>query len=102
MFYLFDYMNKLNMEKTNATLLKQEIESNQELYKKILEGQSELRNIRHDLKNRLSGIYAMLQDNNSEGVLTEISDIINNVDKVNEIQYSNNILINSILNYKHN
>lgn len=90
------------MEKTNATLLKQEIESNQELYKKILEGQSELRNIRHDLKNRLSGIYAMLQDNNSEGVLTEISDIINNVDKVNEIQYSNNILINSILNYKHN
>lgn len=100
MYYLFDYMNKLTIDKINATLLKQEIDSNQELYKKILEGQSELRNIRHDLKNRLSGIFSLLQNNNCQKALSQISDIIKSVDSVSEAQYSSNLLINSILNYK--
>jgi len=100
MFYLFNYMNKLSVERMNVTLFNQEVKSNQELYQKILEGQSELRNIKHDLKNRLSGIYSLLQNDNYEKSLSEINNIIDNVDDVSEIQYSNNILVNSILNYK--
>jgi len=100
MFFLFDYMNKLCIEKINATILEQEVKSSEELYQKILEGQSELRNIRHDLKNRLSGIYALLQNHNSENAIIEINDIIENVDHISDIQYSNNRLVNSILNYK--
>ena len=73
-------------------ILKIQIDTNNRLYGNIKEAQEELKDIRHDLKNRLNTLsYAIqLRDYN----------ILDNINTAGQPKYCTNLRVNSILSYK--
>ena len=81
-------------------MLERERETNRKIYDNIKAGQEELRNIRHDMKNRLNTLRAVVSQNDSDTVLEYLDSMIGSVDSVKGRIYCNNLLINNILTYK--
>lgn len=82
--------------------IQQELENTEYFYEKIQQGQDTIRNIRHDMKNRLSGVLAAMQDEgeNRQRIEAELQDALGMISSVKEERYCNNNYINSILSYK--
>ena len=83
-------------------MLERERETNIKVYDNIRSGQEELRNIRHDIKNRLNALRVAIADNDTTAVLDYLDSMIGSVDNVKGKIYCNNLLINNILTYKLN
>lgn len=83
-------------------MLERERETNIKVYDNIRSGQEELRNIRHDIKNRLNALRVAIADNDTTAVLDYLDSMIGSVDNVKGKIYCNNLLINNILIYKLN
>lgn len=82
--------------------IQQELENTEYFYEKIQQGQDTIRNIRHDMKNRLSGILAEMQNEgeNRQQIEAELQTALGLISSVKEERYCNNNYINSILSYK--
>ena len=82
--------------------IQQELENTEYFYEKIQQGQDTIRNIRHDMKNRLSGILAAMQNEgeNRQQIEAELQTALGLISSVKEERYCNNNYINSILSYK--
>lgn len=74
----------------------------QNIFMKIQQGQDTIRNIRHDMKNRLSGILAAMQEEETDTqcIEAELKAALGMISSVKEERYCNNNYINSILSYK--
>lgn len=83
-------------------MLERERETNIKVYDNIRSGQEELRNIRHDIKNRLNALRVAIADNDTTAALDYLDNMIGSVDNVKGKIYCNNLLINNILTYKLN
>ena len=83
-------------------MLERERETNIKVYDNIRSGQEELRNIRHDIKNRLNALRVAIADNDTTAALDYLDSMIGSVDNVKGKIYCNNLLINNILTYKLN
>lgn len=81
-------------------MLERERETNREIYDNIKLGQEELRNMRHDIKNRLSSLRSVIVKNDSKAALDYLDGMIGSVDMVKGKIYCNNLVINNILTYK--
>lgn len=82
--------------------IQQELENTEYFYEKIQQGQDIIRNIRHDMKNRLSGILAAMQEEETDTqcIEVELKAALGMISSVKEERYCNNNYINSILSYK--
>lgn len=82
--------------------IQQELENTEYFYEKIQQGQDTIRNIRHDMKNRLSGILAAMQEEETDTqcIEAELKAALGMISSVKEERYCNNNYINSILSYK--
>lgn len=82
--------------------IQQELENTEYFYEKIQQGQDTIRNIRHDMKNRLSGILAAMQEEETDRqrIEAELKAALGMISSVKEERYCNNNYINSILSYK--
>ena len=81
-------------------MLEQEIETCRILYDNIKTGQDELRDIRHDIKNRLNMLCYSLDENNIEQARKAIGILYDNIDASSRIFYCNNLKVNTMLEYK--
>lgn len=81
-------------------MLERERETNREIYDNIKSGQEELRDMRHDIKNRLSSLRSVIVQNDSRAALDYLDGMIGSVDMVKGKIYCNNLVINNILTYK--
>lgn len=81
-------------------MLERERQTNREIYDNIKSGQEELRDIRHDIKNRLSSLRSVIVQNDSSAALDYLDGMIGSVDMVKGKIYCNNLVINNILTYK--
>lgn len=81
-------------------MLEQEIETCRILYDNIKTGQDELRDIRHDIKNRLNMLCYSLDENNIEQARKAIGVLYDNIDASSRIFYYNNLKVNTMLEYK--
>lgn len=81
-------------------MLERERETNSEIYDNIKSGQEELRDMRHDIKNRLSSLRSVIVQNDSRAALDYLDGMIGSVDMVKGKIYCNNLVINNILTYK--
>lgn len=81
-------------------MLEQEIETCRILYDNIKTGQDELRDIRHDIKNRLNMLCYSLDENNIEQARKAIGVLYDNIDASSRIFYCNNLKVNTMLEYK--
>lgn len=81
-------------------VLKIELETNRKLYNNILDAKEELRDIRHDLKNRLNLLSYQLELGNYDAVKKELDNILDNINKAGRPDYCENLEVNSIFAYK--
>lgn len=63
-------------------MLERERQTNREIYDNIKSGQEELRDIRHDIKNRLSSLRSVIVQNDSSAALDYLDGMIGSVDMV--------------------
>lgn len=81
-------------------VIKIEIYTNNLLYENIKEAQEELKDIRHDLKNRLNTLSYAIQLKDYNEAEKELSNILDNINAAGQPKYCANLRINSILTYK--
>lgn len=81
-------------------VLKIEIENNTKLYDNIIEAREELKDIRHDLKNRLNSLSYSITLEDYEAARKELNGILDNINKAGKPDYCDNLKVNSIFVYK--
>lgn len=81
-------------------ILKIEIENNTKLYDNIIEAKEELRDIRHDLKNRLNSLSYAIELGDYETAGKELGSMLDNINKAGMPDYCENLKVNSIFTYK--
>ena len=100
LFYLFDSLSALFQERAQSLVISREKDYYHEQLTMLHNKNEELRQFRHDVKNRLAAMQQMLKQHNYEQVMQYTDKI---AERLNDTaQYSNcgNIAIDSILNYK--
>ena len=70
------------------------------LYGNIKEAQEELKDIRHDLKNRLNTLSYAIQLRDYDEAEKELDNILDNINTAGQPKYCTNLRVNSILSYK--
>ena len=76
------------------------IHTNNRLYGNIKEAQEELKDIRHDLKNRLNTLSYAIQLRDYDEAEKELDNILDNINTAGQPKYCTNLRVNSILSYK--
>lgn len=100
-FYLYDVITIMFENKSNSMLIEQQ---NKLYYKQLKLMQISLqsaKDIRHDLKNHLSMIQTLANDNNIYSILNYIDQMSEFTNLINNISNSNNVIIDSIINFKY-
>ena len=78
-------------------ILKIQIDTNNRLYGNIKEAQEELKDIRHDLKNRLNTLSYAIQLRDYDEAEKELDNILDNINTAGQPKYCTNLRVNSIL-----
>ena len=81
-------------------VLKMQIDTNKQLYVDIKEAQEELKDIRHDIKNRLNTVSYAIHLKDYDAAQKELDNILGNINTAGQPEYCTNLIINSILSYK--
>lgn len=102
-FYVMDKQNEL-LETKEKLVFTQEHINNQALhYSELYKHQSELRRFRHDAKNMIVTLIAMIEDGQTEKALQSIESCLSFIDETNKnIVNSGNPIIDAILQSKVN
>ncbi len=98
--YLYDSLANAFNRTVKLEVLKREkiyYHKQSEMLKKSYE---ELRNYRHDMKNRFCVMEQLLENNNYEKVKMYLSEVIEKVDKTKLYSQTDNSAIDSVINYK--
>lgn len=90
MFELFNGVIRILSEKNNQKLLLQEAKAKEIYYRQIEENNREVREIKHNLKNRLLAI-------NKQGKNSEVNKIIDELEESDKKVFTSNIVLNTIL-----
>lgn len=98
-FTVFQKMNNMFMKMHQNEMVIQEAKLKEEYYREVDKSSRQLRKIRHDLKNRLAGIYSI--KGNEELIRKEIKKILGELEESNQNIYTINCVLNSVLNIKY-
>ena len=98
-FAVFKKVNKMYMEMHQKEMIIQEAKLKEEYYFEIDKSSQHLRKVRHDLKNRLVGIYAI--EGNEKLMRSKIEEIIGELEESNQNLYTANCILNFVLNIKY-
>jgi len=81
-------------------MLFSEISYNKEYYQDMERYQEEIQDIKHDMKNKLAALYDLAEEGNGHIVKEKISEILGDIRLAEDIIYSANPVLNSILKNK--
>lgn len=98
-FAVFKKLNDVFLDIHRNEMLIQEANLKEEYYKQVDNSNRQIRKIRHDLKNRLLGIYS-IQDN-PQLIRNEIMAILGDLEESKQKIYTVNCILNSVLNAKY-
>ncbi|MGF7050757.1 hypothetical protein J2T13_005307 [Paenibacillus sp. DS2015] len=99
-FYLYDILIQSYQEKMERNLLKQQNNAYMKQLKIITESQENIKIIRHDIKLHISTLQGLIEKCNNDVALDYIQNIYHLASFTNEYAKSNNMELDSILNYK--
>lgn len=100
MMYVYDSWSKLFEERTQAEIVRREKNYYHNQSELLQRNYEELRQFRHDIKNRILVIKQMLDKNETERIyeyISHMTDILNNIKVYSQ---SGNVVVDSIINYK--
>ena len=98
--YLYDSLTKMFRERTRAAIVEREKEYYHEQAEVLKIQHEELRQFRHDFKNRMMVIEGMINDHKYERVLEYTRIIVDKMNQSDLYSSSGNLAIDSVINYK--
>lgn len=101
-FYLYDQLMKTYHDKMEKELLQQQNNAYSKQFELINQSQENIKMLRHDIKNHMSSLQALIKANDNERALNYLKNIYDHGNYSNEYAKSGNSEIDSILNYKIN
>lgn len=99
-FYLYDSLSKSFKEKIQSELSKRETLYYHAQAEMICKNADELKQFRHDIKNRIIAVEQLLKQGNINEAVAYLPDISDKLSDINTYSDTGNIAIDSILNYK--
>lgn len=102
MIVLFLYENTLKQKSLLSKQQMSEVQLKEQVkhYNDIMMTQGQVKKIRHDLKNHLLSIMAMIKSNDSEKCINYIKSLLENVDISNSYIDTGNIVLDAIISAK--
>lgn len=97
-FAVFQKIRKVFYDMHQNEVLIQEAKLKEEYYQALDQSSQQIKKIRHDLKNRLVGIYAI--EGNEELIRSRLKEIVGELEDSNRNLYTENYALNAILNIK--
>lgn len=97
-FYVYEMVQRTNIENTQLKLEKQRNEVSRELYEEMYQALENSRILAHDVKNHFSSIYDISEENNYTKVKEYVSTIYDNFGVNKKITYSGNKMVDVIIN----
>lgn len=98
--YLYDSLLKMFQERTKAAIALREKEYYHEQSELLKRRHEELRQFRHDTKNRMLVIQQMIKDNNYVKALEYTEKMAEKIERMEVYSTTGNIAIDSVVNYK--
>lgn len=98
-FSVFNYFESYDKQIKLATL-EQIMERESENYRAIANSYTEIRNIKHDLKNQVTVLNDLIKDNKYDEAKQHINQLYKGVEKVTSVCYTGNSAVDSIINLK--
>ena len=99
-FYLYDEISKILSDNIDRVLMQQQniyYEKQFELMKTSLKATN---TIKHDLKNHLTSLYILAEEDKKEELLYHLSDVVEVMNSKKEFASTGNVVIDSIINFK--
>jgi len=98
-FYLYDRQTNIYLEIINSSVLQQQNDAYKSHIKLIEESNSNIRTIKHDMKNHMNTMVKLLEEKEYDELI-QYMNTTNNYIKVNDNFKSGNHTIDSIISYK--
>lgn len=98
--YLYDSLTKMFQERTRAAVVEREKEYYHEQAEVLKIQHEEMRQFRHDFKNRMVVIEEMINDNQYDRVLEYTRRITEKINQTNIYSSTGSLAIDSVINYK--
>lgn len=98
---IYENSEKLYINNYHNIKLNESLKYRENYYQDIEKHQSEIRKIRHNLKNQLLAIDGELESNQIELVKSEIKEIIRDITRTEERDFTRNISVNAVLKAKY-
>ncbi|WP_414149957.1 sensor histidine kinase [Acetobacterium malicum] len=99
-FYLYDVISAFMVDKMDKVLLSQQNKYYQKQFELMESSLKTTKAMRHDLRNHLSAIYSLVEKGESEAALKHLSRMTDIYDDKKQYACTENIDIDSILNFK--
>lgn len=99
-YMIYDKINLLARENLEISLLEQEYHLKNEYYEKLEKNQIEIRRIRHDLKHELLIVNETIKQGEYQEALQILGETLQELDAANRGLYTENYIINAILDSK--
>ncbi len=99
-FYLYNVLIKFYKDKYEEELLRQQNNSYKNQLKIIKKSQDNIAMIRHDMKNHIFKLQDIIQKGDKQDILDYLKNTIEFIDVSNQYVNSQNLDVDSILNYK--
>lgn len=97
-FYVYETVQKINIENTQLKLESQRNEVSRELYEEMSQSLEKTRILSHDVKNHLSSIYDISEENNYTKVKEYVNSIYDDLAVNKKVTYSGNKMVDVIIN----
>lgn len=98
-FSVFNYFESYDKQ-IKLAALEQIMERESENYRAIANSYTEIRNIKHDLKNQVTVLNDLIKDNKYNEAKQHINQLYKDVEKVTSVCYTGNSAVDSIINLK--
>lgn len=99
-FLMIEQYTTVAEKKHEEEMMQREVSYRDEYYRDMERYQDQIQDIRHDMKNRLTGLLDAAEQGNSEIIRDKLQEMLGDIELAEEIIYSANPVLNSILKVK--
>lgn len=99
-FYLYDQISRILLEKTQKILMEQQNKYYEKQFELMRTSLKSTKIIKHDLKNHITSLYALAEDDKREEILEYLSGVIEVFNNEEGVACTGNVVIDSIINFK--
>lgn len=100
MLYMMERFSKLMTKRHEDILYKEEMQYKEEYYSELEKRNEYVQNLKHNLKNRVSGWYHLLEKEDLDGLKSQLTGLCRELESMDDRIYCANPIVNSVLRIK--